>query len=48
MRFWYYFWTINFVVAASAFAVIAAIVMVRGVADLRSMLSRLRAARPKS
>jgi hypothetical protein len=36
---------VNFVVASSAFAVIAAIVTVRGIGDLRSMLSRLRAQR---
>ena len=46
MRFWYYFWTINFVVASSAFAVIALIVTVRGAIDLRDMFARLRAPKP--
>jgi hypothetical protein len=42
MSFWYYFWTINFIVAGSAFAVITVLVMVRGSQDLRSMFARLR------
>jgi hypothetical protein len=42
MVFWYYFWTINFIVAGSAFAVITAIVLVRGSQDLRSMFARLK------
>jgi hypothetical protein len=42
MRYWYYFWIVNFVVAGSTFAVIAAIVLVRGIGDLRTMFSRLR------
>ena len=39
---WYYFWMACFALAGSAFAVIAAIVLVRGIADLREMLSGLR------
>ena len=42
MKFWYWFWMINFAVSSTAFAVIAAIVTVRGVRDLREMLVRLR------
>ena len=42
MKYWYWFWMINFAVASTAFAVIAAIVTVRGVRDLREMFSRLR------
>ena len=38
---WYYFWTLNFIVAGSAFAVIAVIVTVRGIADLREMFATL-------
>ncbi len=40
---WYYFWTANFIVAGSAFAVITVIVLVRGIRDLREMFSRLKA-----
>jgi hypothetical protein len=42
MGFWYYFWTINFIVAGSAFALITVIVLVRGSKDLRSMFARLK------
>ncbi len=42
MSFWAGFWTINFIVAGSAFALIAAVVAIRGVADLRAMLAALR------
>jgi len=42
MGFWYYFWTINFIVAGSAFVFITVIVMVRGSQDLRSMFARLK------
>jgi hypothetical protein len=42
MGFWYYFWTINFVVAGTAFALIALIVTVRGSKDLRDMFARLK------
>ena len=45
MNGWYYFWMTSFVVAGSAFAVIAAIVLVRGIADLRQMLADLRVER---
>jgi hypothetical protein len=43
MRAWYYFWVLNFVVAGSAFFIIAVIVTIRGVGDLREMFARLRA-----
>ena len=43
MNAWYYFWMANFVLAGSAFAVIAAIVLVRGLRDLREMFSSLAA-----
>ena len=42
---WYYFWMANFVLAGSAFAVIALIVLVRGLGDLREMFSSLAAQR---
>ncbi len=42
MGFWYYFWTINFIVAGSAFVLIAVVVSVRGGQDLRSMFARLK------
>ena len=41
MNSWYYFWMANFVIAGSAFAVIAVIVLVRGIGDLRQMFRRL-------
>jgi hypothetical protein len=42
MSFWFYFWTINFIVAGLAFAFITVIVLVRGSQDLRSMFARLK------
>lgn len=42
MSFWADFWTLNFIVAGGAFALIALVVAVRGVADLRAMLAALR------
>jgi hypothetical protein len=45
MAFWSWFWTINFIVAGSAFAGIASVVAFKGVADLRAMLTALRAER---
>ena len=39
---WYYFWMANFFVAGSAFALIALIVLVLGVKDLRDMFRNLR------
>jgi len=44
MGFWSGFWTLNFIVAGSAFAGIAMVVAVRGVADLRNMLADLQSA----
>jgi len=41
MRAWFYFWTANFAIAGSAFLVIALIVLVRGIGDLRQMFARL-------
>jgi len=38
---WYWFWVAWFVVAGTSFAVIAAVVMVRGVGDLRTMIRLL-------
>ncbi len=43
MKAWYYFWVLNFIVAGSAFFIIAVIVTIRGVGDLREMFTRLRA-----
>ena len=42
MNFWYYFWTINFIVAVVAFGLITVIVLVRGSQDLRGMFARLK------
>lgn len=42
MGFWYYFWTANIIVAGSAFALIALVVAIRGVDDLRHMFEALR------
>ena len=43
MGFWATFWTLNFIVAGGAFALIAVVVAFRGVADLRAMLAALKA-----
>jgi hypothetical protein len=43
MKAWYYFWVLNFAIAGSAFFVIAVIVTIRGVGDLREMFKRLHA-----
>jgi hypothetical protein len=42
MKIWYYFWTLNFIVAGSAFCIIAIIVSIRGLKDLRKMFASLR------
>jgi hypothetical protein len=42
MGFWYYFWTANFLVAGSAFVIIALVVMVRGSKDLRDTVEKER------
>lgn len=39
--YWYYFWTFDFIVAGSAFAIILVIVAVRGCADLFAMFRLL-------
>jgi hypothetical protein len=41
MHGWFVFWTLNFIVAGSAFALIAIIVLVRGLTDMRQMFARL-------
>lgn len=41
MKIWYYFWTLNFIVAGSAFCIIAIIVSIRGLKDLRKMFASL-------
>ena len=43
MNVWYFFWMANFVIAGTAFAVIAIVVAIRGVKDLREMFANLRA-----
>jgi hypothetical protein len=43
MNAWYYFWIANFFIAGTAFAVIAIIVAIRGLKDLREMFANLRA-----
>lgn len=42
MNLWFYFWTANFIVAGLAFALIALIVALRGMGDLRAMFAALR------
>ncbi len=42
MKYWYWFWMINFAIASTTFAGIAVIVLVRGIQDLRHMFARLR------
>lgn len=42
LQFWYIFWLANFVIAGSAFALIALVVAIRGITDLRTMLKQLR------
>ena len=39
---WFYFWTASFIVSGGAFVVIALIVLVRGIQDLRVMFRNLR------
>ena len=41
MIYWYYFWTTFFIFAGASFTVVAVIVSIRGVADLRAMLMKL-------
>ena len=42
---WYDFWMACFVLAGSAFAIIAVIVLIRGIGDLRQMLTGLKSER---
>lgn len=42
MKIWEIFWTVCLVVAGSAFAVITAIVIIKGIPDLGEMLRQLR------
>ena len=39
---WYYFWIVAFVIAGTAFALIAAVVLVRGIGDLRALIELLK------
>jgi hypothetical protein len=39
--FWWDFWTVSFVAAGLGFAIIAVVVAVRGVADLKSLIRAL-------
>ena len=48
MGFWYYFWTANFIVSASAFLIITLIVMVRGTKDLEGYVGRVESQRRSS
>ena len=41
MKAWQVFWQLNLIISGAAFAVITAIVAVRGFADLRAMISSL-------
>jgi hypothetical protein len=45
---WWRFWEICFVVAGGSFALIAVVVAVRGVADLRGMIEILRRVKEKT
>ena len=47
MTFWYYFWTVQFAIAGAAFVLIALVVAVRGVGDLRRMFAALDEERKK-
>ncbi len=47
MEFWFYFWTANVLLAGAAFALIALVVAVRGIDDLRHMFEALRPGRPE-
>jgi hypothetical protein len=47
MRAWYLFWMASFAIAGSAFAFIAIVVLIRGIADLREMFAGLRDERPR-
>jgi hypothetical protein len=38
---WWYFWTVSFATATLSFAFIAAVVLVRGISDLRRLLRTL-------
>jgi hypothetical protein len=42
---WWRFWTVSFLVAGISFAAIAAVVAVRGLADLKSLIRTLAAKR---
>lgn len=42
MNLWFYFWTANSIVAGLAFALIALVVALRGMGDLRAMFAALR------
>ncbi len=44
---WYYFWTISFAVAGLSFAFIAAVVLVRGLGDLRALIRLLESRRER-
>jgi len=43
VTYWFYFWTALFMIAVTSFAAIALVVSIRGIADLRTMLVKLRA-----
>jgi hypothetical protein len=40
--YWFYFWTAFFILAVTSFTAIALVVSIRGIADLRAMLVKLR------
>lgn len=42
MKIWEIFWVVCLIVAGGAFAVITAIVIIKGIPDLREMLRQLR------
>ena len=42
MKYWQIFWTLNLVVAGTAFAFITVVVTVKGVGDLRQWFGKLR------
>jgi len=42
MKFWQWFWTLNLVIAGTAFAFITVVVTIKGIGDLRQWFGNLR------
>jgi hypothetical protein len=41
-RIWWWFWTVCFVIGGASFSLITAVVLFKGVGDLRQMVRRIR------